>query len=516
MPKCVSSQGSSGVNRRQQREPVGSDVTVRSSATSQPAIGESGTTRPAETKTSSTQGHLLNYDTIVRLVYDHSPQVQASREEMVAARYGLDEFRNNLSRLEPFVKTTGDTSRFPERRDSNGLEGEIVAGVEKETFAGTIIRVEGGASASRVEFGEVEEDQDEIESGSGGLVRARVELPFVGSRKRQERVIDQTFQESQARAKELQYLTDYRACVVVALQRYQDALCYLGMIQVYKNYVEQLGTLLRDPHVRKEDRLQVRSSLDSARVNLRQQEKAYRESKLQLLVLLGASPQEKVRIEEPGFVSSSFMERARTPEGREKLLIEAFENNPKFQVLENAIQDFQLQKEQAILGHLDVMVFFEGTQFAFGAETFDDRVGGWEVGGGVSLRLNDKRVLKATRLKAEAQIRRYQADIEAEQLEVKRAIAINTDQLCSNYEQSRQNQSVINQKRFEFERRLQRYLEDADTEMTVDDVLIPLGQWATAGKSFEMSRYHMGVAEIALRAATGEVYRLVGMEVNGE
>ncbi len=37
------------------------------------------------------------------------------------------------------------------------------------------------------------------DSGDGGLVRGRVEVPFIGSRKRQDRIISQAFQESSAR-----------------------------------------------------------------------------------------------------------------------------------------------------------------------------------------------------------------------------------------------------------------------------------------------------------------------------
>ena len=204
--------------------PASQTVGQVASPTTWPVSVERATTRRGGGRGGRAGEYLINGVTIVRLVYELSPLVRASREAMIAARHALVEFRANLSRFEPFATTTGDVSQFPHRRDSRTTQGEIVAGIEKGTFEGAIFRIEGGASASHAEFGEVNQNQDEVESGSGGLVRGRIEVPFVGSRKRQDRVIQEAFQEWSARQAEFQYLSEYRRRVIQALNYYEDAL----------------------------------------------------------------------------------------------------------------------------------------------------------------------------------------------------------------------------------------------------------------------------------------------------
>jgi len=493
---------------------VGAGGGAAQAANAQPAHERDATTQPAEAVTRSGTPYRVTPDRIIQLMYKKSPSVRASREAMIAARYGLEEFKTNLSRIEPFIENSGTASAFPERRDSRGLQGETVGGLQTETFEGAVLKVEGGASASRVEFGDVEQGEDEIERGSGGLVRARVEMPFVGSRKRQNRVINQAFQESQARGAELEYLSDFRSYALNALRYYYFILYQLEVSRVREEQMHQLQLLLDDPRILDEDRPQIQSSLDNVRVARDRQIALYRKGVFSLISTLGLSAEDEYVIETPPYQKSTYVDRARTPQGREQLLKEAYENNPTFQVLENAIEDFELQHEQAIVGRFDMTVFGEATQFAFGAETFDDRVGGWQVGGGVNVRLNDYRVLKATRLKAEAQIRRYQAEIEAEQLDIQRIVAINADQVVSDHEQRLQNLRVIKQKKAEFRRRRKAYLEDDDSPWTIDDVLTPLRQGMTAGQTLALNEYNIGLAEAELRSATGDVYRVAGMKLN--
>ena len=66
----------------------------------------------------------LGADNIIRILFNKSPLMIASRERMVAAQYGLEEFKANLSRLEPYVRADASISDFPERRDARLWESE--------------------------------------------------------------------------------------------------------------------------------------------------------------------------------------------------------------------------------------------------------------------------------------------------------------------------------------------------------------------------------------------------------
>jgi outer membrane protein TolC len=461
----------------------------------------------------------LNQLNIIHLVYELSPQVRAGREAMGASRHALREFRANLSRFEPFTRVTGTANRFPERvsaagnGDPRGKSGEVVGGIEKQTFEGALVRLEGGTSASRVRYREVAKDQRAADSGSGGLIRGRVEVPFVGSRIRQERVISSAFQESSARQAQLAYLDQYSASAVEALQYYQAALLHLEVARAYGEKISALNTLRENPRVRPDDRPRLDTTIADARV-LRDQYVAYhRDAMLSLLAALGLEPDSPRVLEEPpAYVPSKYIDMSSTPEGLRHMVLEAYDNNPRFQVLDNAIRDAEIQRQQAVAGQYDITAYLQGTQFPFGAETFDDRVGGWEVQAGVTVRLNDQRVLQASRLRAEAQIRQFKAQIEAERLNIQRKITAQTATLRSNNAVRADILEAIRQKQAMFDGRSKTYLSGA-SPMTIDDVLLPLNELTTAVGQLASSDYYSGLAEVALTAAMGEVFQAVGMEV---
>jgi len=458
----------------------------------------------------------INPKNIVMLVYHLCPQVRAKREEMEAARHALTEFRTNLSRLEPFISVQADSSKFPHRRHVRGLQGETVGGIEKETFEGAVLRLEGGASMSRFEYGDVEEDQDRVDEGSGGLVRARLEVPFVGSRKRQSRVISQAFQETQAREAVLGYLQAFQRYVQQALIYYYTALQYLDYAEAYDRSIDELQAMLKRPGVRAEDTRVIQSRISSAEVLRDQYDSTYRSYLLTLLSMLGIDAGEEIRLEKPSYQPSRWGRKAATEEGIQEMIQQAFANNPTFRVLQNAIRTAQVQREQAILGEYDVTAFVEGTQFPFGAETYDDRVEGWQVGGGLTVRLNDQRVLTASRLKAEASIRRFQAEIESERLRIQKEVLTETDTLRAREAIQEQVLQLIDQTWADYQDRLQRFFEQRDPALTIDDVLYALTSWRSALVRLAATRGEIGHSEAELLAVTGEVYRMVGMRVDEE
>ena len=480
----------------------------------EPVTAGTTSTQPADAQAPLAQPYRINVRTIVNLTYQKSPLVTASREEMIAAQHGLAEFKANLNRLEPFVEATGNTTKYPKRRDSEGASGEVVGGIQKETFDGATIRLEGGLSGSRVEFGEVKKGQEQVEEGSGGLVRARIEVPFAGSRKRQSRVISAAFQESTARKAVLDYLSDYRQQVQSALTYYNYALYYQSYVRAYQRMVQKQEELLEDPRLEEGDRPRVQSAIGDAEVLVDSYQDNYRTYVLSLMRYLGISPDEEYVLENRNGEPSPYLEPARTRQGKEAMLADAYENNPKFRVLENGITDEELKRDQAIKGDFDVTAFMEGTQFAFGPETYDDRVGGWEVTAGLTVRLNDQRVLTATRMKAEAQIRKYRARIEAEQLLVQRSIATYSDRLCSYYDSRSQILQNIEDTEAEFEERRKAFFGDNPQDLTIDDVLTALNSHISAHIRLGSNRYYTWLAEARLMLATGEVYQLAGLRLD--
>lgn len=497
-----------GLNRRMQLMAPPDPLWHRKTVTTQPAVSTDLHEQP----------YYLDNHNIVQLLFEQGPYVISDREAMQAARYGLEEFMADKSRLEPFLRVDAFTDKFPPRRDAESLNGEVVGGIEKETFAGAIFRVESGFSASRVEYGEYDTDEEAIERGNGAVIRGRIEVPFVGSRKYQDRVINAAYQESTARKAMLDYLTQFGEYTREALLYYQNALHHLGYIRCYENKLERLESLLADDRLLTEDRGQVQAKADRTRVALNDYKRAYRTWVLILLQVLGIEPGDTFLLAEPAFADScSYLVRARTEEGRQEMMAEALRYNPTFEVLDDAIRDARLQYEQAVLGKYDITAYVQGTQFPMASEGFDDRVDGWQVGAGLSMRVNDQRVLSATRNKAQARIHEYTQKIEAERLRLRRLIATQSEQLMLYYEQRPTILKNIDTNLAEYEKRREDYLNRAEPVRTIEEVHTAVDALFRAELQRYNNAYYASLSERNLMAFTGEIYRLVGLDVgNGE
>ncbi len=193
-----------------------------------------------------------------------------------------------------------------------------------------------------------------------------------------------------------------------------------------------------------------------------------------------------------------------------ELIEKARENNPTFRVLNDAIRNTELQRQQAIKGRYDVTTFVVGTLFPLGSETFDDRLDGWTVGGGVNVRLNDRRVLEATKKKAEARIRQFKSEIEAEEIKMRRQIRTETKGIADNESNRLQILKVMGQVTAEYEQRRANFFEG---RINIDQLLETRGE-LTSGEAREAAnRYNTLNREINLLGATGRIYELVGLQI---
>ncbi len=455
----------------------------------------------------------LNLENIVRLAYEKNPTVAASREEMLAARHGLVEFRANLGRLEPFVELRSDLSDFPNRRGAFGNTIESVVGVKKETFEGAVLSTEVGASHSRFKFDQALAPQDAVESGAGALVRTRLEMPFFGSRRRQDRIIAQAFQESTARKAQLDYLKSYRSIVEGALSYYNLVVYYRRLVEIYQNAAADFDKLLNHDRVDASDRQRVESVKENAESNRNIYSAREKEYLTILVSYLAIDALETVSIEMPEYRLSPFVEQARSSQGLQELIERARSNNPSFRVLNDAIRNTELQRKQAVRGKYDVTTFLEGTLFPIGSQTFDNRFEGWTVGGGINVRLNDRRVLTATRKKTEAQIRQFKAEIEAEEINTRRKIVSTTEATWGNHENRRQLIEAHQNKKKEFSDRLKEYFE---SEINIDQLLSTRSDLTSNESNLASNVYNSADREATLILAIGQIFEMVGLKIGSE
>jgi outer membrane protein TolC len=453
----------------------------------------------------------LDLKNIVELTFRLNPSMRASREEMNASRHGLEEFRANLNRLEPYTEFRNQVTRFPFQRVGVGHEITSVLGVQKESFEGSSMRLEVGPSFfSRYGNSSDPLGPDPKDGQAGAYIGSRVEFPFLGSRRRQDRIISQAFQESTARKAQLDYLKSYRVQVENALSYYYLAIYYNRLVELYQSWVDDLSGLLKEPRLRPEDRTRVesvRASAQSTQASYAARGSDYRSN---LMGYVGLDLTNRVELVMPDYAISDYAVSARTPEGLEKLIQRAKENNPAFEVLENAIGNVRLQHDQAVRGKFDVTTFLEGSLFPFGSRSLDTRYDGWAVGGGVNVRLNDARVRSATRLKTEALMRQFEAEIEAEEMSIRRRIQSTTTAIWDNDANRTQLLEVGRRKLAEFQQRRDAYFAG---DLNIDQLLGTRSEMASNASSLANVVYNSADRETTLLLAVGQIYEMVGLRM---
>ncbi len=271
--------------------------------------------------------------------------------------------------------------------------------------------------------------------------------------------------------------------------------------------------LLGDARVDTSDRQRiasVKSTMESSRNLYAARENEYLTI---LLSYLAIETDEEVTLDMADYRLSPFVEKARTMEGLHELIERARSNNPTFRVLNDAIKNIELQNKQAVRGKYDVTTFLEGTLFPIGSQSFDNRFEGWTVGGGINIRLNDRRVLSATRKKTEAQIRQFKAEIEAEEINTKRRIVSTTEATWSNHTNRQQLLVAHDSKQREYKDRLKEYFA---ADINVDQLLSTRSDLTSNESNLASNIYNSADREATLILAIGQIFEMVGLKVGSE
>jgi outer membrane protein TolC len=274
-----------------------------------------------------------------------------------------------------------------------------------------------------------------------------------------------------------------------------------------------LDQLLQDIRLREPDRLRIETARAAVESNWNHVSSRQRDNFGTLLANLGAIPDQEVEMEMPDYRLSPWVEQARQEHGVRALIELARVNNPAFRILNDAIKNARLQHEQAVRGRYDVTTFLEGTTFPLGSAVFDNRYQGWMIGGGINVRLNDKRVRNATRLKSEAQIRQFEAEMEAEEIGIQQRVISNTTTILDNDQNRKQLLGAAARLASVFETRRKEYF--AGT-INIDQLLSARADIALNEDSLAANVQRTAEREANLSLAIGRVYEMVGLKLGSD
>ncbi|NIA31577.1 MAG: hypothetical protein GWP06_16925 [Actinobacteria bacterium] len=172
---------------------------------------------------------ILNPNSIIRISYENSAGITASRNKLESAKYNFKLFESEYTQFIPLLLD----SRV-KRKSGNETSGEVVAGMEKEFFDGTSLSFDVGNSTDIIS-GEYEHTQ---------FVEGLLEFPLFSSNRKLSRLTKRTFQENELYSANIGYVNTIRRVIRNASERYYDLVPRTETLEAIKKYRALLQTLL--------------------------------------------------------------------------------------------------------------------------------------------------------------------------------------------------------------------------------------------------------------------------------
>jgi outer membrane protein TolC len=357
----------------------------------------------------STQPMVVDPVSVVRITYENNLRIAAARYEMEAAQYQFDRFERKLSQFTPFKLDT-----TIERESKSSIKGSIrdrelvdqggaTVGFEKEFFDGKKIEMGVGAQGFSA---------DGAESGNP-FFEGEIEMPLFSSFTRLERITERSFEESEM----LQAWLDFIDRVNDSANESQGA---YFVLQRAKNRRELALAAMNDLRglldgesdlAKPEDIAQIEGQIQEYQSDAVENQGELESNLIELLDNLGLDTLSLDDIDFLDYYSEYYYGRHYLDTKLEDLIQVALASDIEVQIRRIALKNAELKKSLAKEGKWDIIGKLFG-RYDFDRRGDDpSRKREFFVGAGVSIRRNDPKLLLLSMKQADAEIRRFDADI---------------------------------------------------------------------------------------------------------
>lgn len=346
---------------------------------------------------------------VIALTYQNNLLISAARYEMEAARLEFDRFERNLSQFIPFileneVEHTSRTFLDPSnRRTLDESEASSSLGMEKEFFDGRKISVGVGARAY---------SEEGVEYGSP-FVQTELEMPLFSSFTRLERITERNFEESQMLESWLSFIETVQDTSEDSQSRYFSLQQSKHRRDIAMLAVEDLKVLLQAPELenRMADKVQIEDLMQffqSEAVGFQGEIDSFLIDLMDVIGLPDLLLEEVKFLDFEGdeFYGDEYLEKP-----LEFLIEDALVNDVRMRILEIAKENAELKKRLSIQGKWEIIGrLFGSYDFRNRGDdpTEEDR---YFLGVGFDVQRNDPQLLRLSRMQAQAEIRRFEAEI---------------------------------------------------------------------------------------------------------
>ena len=373
---------------------------------------------PTNSNTLSATEEMVDVHSIIRLTFENNPDIIAARYELEAAEYQFKDFQRSLSQFTPLLMNSKIERDV--RHPYENQNYELKVGMEKEYFNGSSVSVGVG---HRGELGEYEDDDYDYDSGTSEFMDVNVRFPLFGSNTTLRRITQRSREENEMYNARLSYIDTIRNVIRDAQDTYFGLLEIIEQVKVNKKAITDYEDILNIPRVQsnKSDYNLVNTTIKDLKSDILSGMGECSKQMSYVRSSMGIEYLSNDQIDEMDVYAEDYYGISYMSKTLENLKDEAAVNDIRIRVLENAKKNSIEKKLLADKGKWDIFVDLNGRyDFESDRNYRDDN--GYSVGVGFSIQKIDSTLLQYSSRRAEAEIRKYEAEILSQQLNTRTKI----------------------------------------------------------------------------------------------
>ena len=442
-----------------------------------------GQKAPADSTTAQSKAPeiLIDIDSIAQLVSGQSPQVVSARHARTAAEFQFKDFERNLSQFTPLIfrSNIDREDRSPDQEHEYNMR----AGMEKEFFDGS--RVFTGLG-HRGGFGDTE-------NGRGLFMVMDVQFPLFGSNTTLRRITDRSREENEMFKARLEYIDIIRDNVQEAQMQYFWLLVEKERKVKTVECISDFEKILATSRARSNpaERQQMEGEIQAERADMLRTDERINNRLLALQFSIGLENLAVSQIVPLDMYAEDYYGKSYLNRSINELLAEAEQNDVKIRVLENAKANSIEKKTLADKGKWDIFVGLNGQYDLEGEGNLRDE-NGYLLSAGLRVKKIDSTLLKYSRSRAVAEIRKYDTLIRGQRLKTQNVINLHWFIIRGRRKQCREIVENIDSRRRTFLQKYQDYIdgkEALDNLITARDKLM----WTQMDLVFSLGEFYQSI-----------------------
>jgi outer membrane protein TolC len=447
----------------------------------------------------------VDVESIVPLTYRHNLRIAAEKFNVDGAELQFQGFERNLSQFVPLiVESSVDREQEDEtvgttRERDSANEGRVSVGMEKEFFDGTRVAANTGMRAA----------DDRAGRNSNPFVELDLRFPLFSSFTKLERVTERSFEESEMFSAWLDFIETVRDAISESQEAYFELQRGLDRERLAREAIDDLRRVLDHPSTsaRPRDTAQLRDEIQSYQSQLVDRVGDVAAARINLLNQIGVEELAPEAVDRMTFDPANFYGSHYLTRDPARLIDETVTNDVEIRVLQIARDNAELKRQLALKGRWDIVGrLFAGYDFRARGDDPAER-SGYRAGVAFSVRRNDPKLLRISLLRAEAEIRKYDARVEFRRREVANELRRRLVQADSLRKVVVERSASLGLRRGVFEQKRSAYVDGADT---IENLLQARSQLYDTGEELVESLGELYSIIVELDDASGRYFLQLG------